>query len=174
MRTTLAGFCVLGLMMGCERKADNDTAAQIDRSSADTAVVSAATTDNSPDAKLDWGPPPPGLPAGARGAIVKGDPSKGPFTARLDMPDGYEVKPHTHPTTERLRVIEGIVMLGSGKDWDDKKLKTLGKDGEMNIGAREPHFLRSQGRTIVEVQSSGAFQINYVNSTDDPRKTPIQ
>src|SRR5829696_4750507 len=60
MRTTLASFCVLGLMMGCERKVDNDAAAQIDRSSADTAVVSAAAADTSADAKLDWGPPPPG------------------------------------------------------------------------------------------------------------------
>jgi quercetin dioxygenase-like cupin family protein len=174
MRTTLAGLCVLGLVMGCERKADNDTAAQVDRPSADSAMVTAATMDTSAGAKLEWGPAPAGLPAGARAAIIKGDPTKGPFTARLDFPDGYEVKPHTHPTSERLRVVEGTVMFGSGKDWDDKKLKTMGKDGTMSIGANEAHFVRAQGHAIVEVQSSGAFQINYVNSTDDPRKAPIQ
>ena len=90
------------------------------------------------------------------------------------MPDGYEIRPHTHPTSERLRVIDGTVMLGSGKQWDNGKLKTLAKDGEMSIGAREPHFLRAQGRTIVEVQSSGPFQITYVNAADDPRKAPTQ
>ena len=173
MRTTLASLCVLGLVLGCEKRGDRDTAADIDRSSADTAVVSGATMDTSADAKLEWGPAPAGLPAGAKGAIIKGDPSKGPFTARLDMPDGYEVKPHTHPTSERLRVIDGTVQMGSGKQWDDAKLKTLGKDAEMSIGAREAHFLRSQGRTIVEVQSAGPFQITYVNSADDPRKAPI-
>jgi mannose-6-phosphate isomerase-like protein (cupin superfamily) len=169
MRTTLASFCVLGLLMGCERRGDQDATAELDRPSSDSAVVSGAIADTSANASLTWGPPPPGLPAGARGAIVKGDPSKGPFTARLDMPDGYEVRPHTHPTSERLRVIEGTVKLGTGKQWDDGKLKPLAKDEEMNIGPREPHFLRAQGRTIVEVESSGAFQITYVNSADDPR-----
>ena len=85
MRTTFAGLCVLGLVMGCERRGDQDVAAGHDRSSGDSAVVSGAVADTSADAKLEWGPPPPGLAAGAKGAIVSGDPTKGPFTARLDM-----------------------------------------------------------------------------------------
>ena len=174
MRTTLASLAVLGLLIGCERRGDQDAAADPGRPSSDSAVVSGAIGDTSGNATLNWGPPPPGLPAGARGAIVKGDPTKGPFTARLDMPDGYEVRPHTHPTSERLRVIEGTAMLGSGKQWDDGKLKAFAKDGETSIGPQEPHFLRAKGRTIVEVQSSGAFQITYVNAADDPRKGPAQ
>jgi len=175
MRTTLASLCVLGLVTGCERRGDQDVAAQRDRSSADTAVVTGAVADTSADAKLQWGPAPPGLPAGAKGAIVAGDPSKAePFTVRLDMPDGYEIRPHTHPTSERLRTIEGTVMMGRGKQWDNGKLKTHAKGAEMSLGAQEAHFLRAQGRTIVEVQSTGPFQITYVNSADDPRKAPIQ
>jgi hypothetical protein len=175
MRTTLAGFCVLGLVMGCERRGDQDAAADLDRPSSDTAVVSGAVADTSADAKLEWGPAPPGLPAGAKAAIVSGDPSKaGAFTVRLDLPDGYEIRPHTHPTSERLRTVEGTVMMGIGKQWDKGKLKAHAKGAEMSLAAREPHFLRAQGRTIIEVQSTGPFQISYVNAADDPRKATTQ
>ena len=175
MRTTLASLCVLGLVMGCDRRGDQDAAAGHDRSSADTAVVSGAVADTSADAKLEWGPSPPGLPAGAKGAIVSGDPSKaGAFTVRLDMPDGYEIRPHTHPTSERLRTIEGTVMMGMGKQWDNGKLKAHSKGAEMSLGAREPHFVRAQGRTIIEVESTGPFQITYANAADDPRKASTQ
>jgi hypothetical protein len=175
MRTTFASLCVLGLVMGCERRGDQDVAAERERSSGDTAVVTGAVADTSADAKLEWGPAPPGLPAGAKGAIVSGDPSKaGAFTVRLDMPDGYEIRPHTHPTSERLRTIEGTVRMGRGKQWDNGKLMAHAKGAEMSLGAKEPHFLRAQGRTIVEVESTGPFQITYVNAADDPRKAPIQ
>jgi len=174
MRTTLASLCVLGLLIGCERRGDQDAAADRGRPSSDSAVVSGAIGDTSADATLNWGPPPPGLPAGARGAIVKGDPTKGPFTARLDMPDGYEIRPHTHHTSERLRTIEGTVMMGRGKQWDNGKLKAHAKGAEMNLGAQEAHFVRAQGRTIIEVESTGPFQITYVNAADDPRKASTQ
>ena len=40
-------------------------------------------------AHLNWGPAPAILPAGARLAVLEGDPSKaGPFTMRLAMPAG--------------------------------------------------------------------------------------
>ena len=175
MRITLTSLCVLGLVMGCERRADQDAAADLGRPSSDSAVASGAIADTSADAKLQWGPAPPGLPAGAKGAIVAGDPSKpGPFTVRLDMPDGYEVRPHTHPTSERLRTVEGTVMMGIGKEWDKGKLKAHAKGAEISLAAREPHFLRAQGQTIIEVQSTGPFQISYVNAADDPRKATTQ
>ncbi len=175
MRTTVASLCVLGLVMGCGPRGDQNAAAERDQSSADTAVVTGAVADTSADAKLEWGPAPPGLPAGAKGAIVSGDPSKaGAFTVRLDMPDGYEIKPHTHPTSERLRTIEGTVMMGLGKKWDNGKLKAHVKGAEMSLGAGEPHFVRAQGRTVIEVESTGPFQITYVNSADDPRKATAQ
>ena len=47
-----------------------------------------------------------GLPAGAKMAVVKGDPSKaGDFTLRIKMPANYTVPPHHHPTDEVVRVV---------------------------------------------------------------------
>src|SRR5919112_1878878 len=39
-----------------------------------------------------WGPGPPSLPRGTRMAIISGDPARaGPFTIRLELPDGFTV-----------------------------------------------------------------------------------
>ena len=50
----------------------------------------------------DWGPAPPVLPAGARMAVLYGDPGKpGAFAVRLKAPAGYRVPRHWHPPTNR-------------------------------------------------------------------------
>jgi len=46
---------------------------------------------------LKWMDAPPALPAGAKMAVLAGDPNKkGLFTVRLQTPAGYKVPPHTH------------------------------------------------------------------------------
>jgi hypothetical protein len=51
----------------------------------------------SPD-RLQWQAGPSSLPAGAKLAVLEGDPTKeGPFVMRLRLPDGYTIPPHTHP-----------------------------------------------------------------------------
>src|SRR2546421_4928573 len=69
--------------------------------------------------ELQWGDGPAGLPAGAKMAVLDGDPAKkGSFTVRLQTPDGYKVAPHTHPTAERITVITGTFHLGMGDKFD--------------------------------------------------------
>ena len=54
---------------------------------------------------LKWGDSPPGLPAGARMAVVSGDPSQAqPFVLRAQLPANYRIAPHWHPTMENLTV----------------------------------------------------------------------
>ena len=75
-------------------------------------------------ADLKWGDAPPGLPPGAKLAVLAGDPNKkGLFTVRLQTPAGYKVPPHTHPTAEHITVISGTFNIGTG----DKSMKQPGK-----------------------------------------------
>jgi len=197
MRTWLGTFGVLALLAGCDKRPDREAAHSgtdtIIRSStvkettivrADTAVdvdtlrnpshIAAGTEDSAGPGALQWGPQPPGLPAGARVAVVRGDPSKvGPFTLRADFPDGYEVKPHWHPTRERIRVLEGTFLMGDGRDWRSANLRPLTAGHETSVAASHPHYMRAKGRTMIEIRSTGPFEITYVNPTDDPRKSPI-
>src|SRR3954463_10137121 len=75
-------------------------------------------------ADLKWGDAPPSLPAGAKAAVLEGDPTKdGPFTIRLQMPAGYKIPAHTHPTAEHVTVISGTLNLGMGPKFDEATIK---------------------------------------------------
>jgi mannose-6-phosphate isomerase-like protein (cupin superfamily) len=92
----------------------------------------------------------------------------------VDTPDGYEVRPHHHPMSEQVRVLEGTLLLGRGKTWNDEKLNPIPVGDEATVPAKEPHFIRARERTLFEVRSTGPFEITYINPADDPRKAPIQ
>src|SRR2546423_14829084 len=63
---------------------------------------------------VQWGEAPASLPAGAKMAVLDGDPGKaGSFTIWLKAPAGYKVPPHTHQTTERGTGICGNGRLGT-------------------------------------------------------------
>jgi hypothetical protein len=175
MRTTLATLCLVLLVGGCERRDDRETAAGLDQPDKDTTGRTAVARDTpgprDTGPTLDWKPAPPFLPTGARAAVLEGDPTKaGPFRIRLDLPEGYEVRPHHHPMIERIRVIEGTLLLGRGKEWDDRKLDPLAPGDEDTVAAKDPHYVRAGLRTVLDLRSTGPFEITYVDPEDDPRK----
>ena len=172
MRSTFIPLAALGLLLGCgggaDRTADREPGAAADQSQTDT--MASASADASSDGGLTWGPAPPGLPAGAQAAVVSGDPTKaGPFTVRLDMPPDYVIRPHHHPTSEELRLVEGTVHVGHGAKWDDQAMEAMATDKPVTMGAKEPHYLHAASRVVLEVQSTGPFAITYVDPKDDPR-----
>lgn len=120
--------------------------------------------------ELQWGPAPPFFPAGARFTVVQGDPSaNGIYTVRLDMPSGYVIAPHFHPTDEHITVISGRFLVGMGDSADFSHPVTLNAGGFITAGANMHHFARAQGRTVVQVHGQGPFSITYVKAGDDPR-----
>ncbi|MGI8917031.1 MAG: cupin domain-containing protein, partial [Pyrinomonadaceae bacterium] len=51
-----------------------------------------------PAAEIEWKDGPASLAAGAKVAVLEGDPAKeGFFTMRLWLPDGFKIPPHWHP-----------------------------------------------------------------------------
>jgi quercetin dioxygenase-like cupin family protein len=124
-------------------------------------------------ADLTWGPAPPAFPAGAQMAVVSGDPGKpGPFTVQLSMPDGYKIKPHTHPTAESVTVVDGTFLVGMGDKWDPAKAKPMATGATGAIPANMAHFAEAKGKTVVQIASTGPFALTYVNAGDDPRTPP--
>jgi quercetin dioxygenase-like cupin family protein len=121
---------------------------------------------------LSWGPAPAILPAGARLAVLEGDPSKaGPFTMRLAMPTGYRIPPHFHQVDEHVTVISGAFQVGMGEVFDEGKLTTLppGTFGLIPPGMR--HFARADKATVVQLHGVGPWGLTYVNSADQPNST---
>jgi len=61
-----------------------------------------------PAEKVQWGPAPPFLPAGAQISVLEGNPSeKGAVTLRLKFPANYNIPAHWHSMTERITVLSG-------------------------------------------------------------------
>ena len=119
---------------------------------------------------LAWGPAPAVFPAGAKMAVLQGDPSKPEwFTVRLDLPSGYRVQPHFHPTDELLTVISGTFLLGMGDKLDEAKATVLPTGGFGTVAANMHHYAVARGHTVVQVQAMGPFVLTYVNPQDQPR-----
>ena len=121
-------------------------------------------------AEIEWGQAHPGLPAGAQLAVLAGDPGKkGVYTLRLKAPAGYKIMPHTHPTAEEVTVISGGLHVGMGGKFDESAGEALAPGGFVSLSAKMQHFAWFTEETVIQVHGEGPFEINYVNSADDPR-----
>ena len=119
---------------------------------------------------LAWGPAPAVFPAGAKMAVLQGDPSKPEwFTVRLDLPNGYRVQPHFHPTDELLTVISGTFLVGMGDSLDAARATVMPTGGFGTVAANMHHYAIARGRTVVQVQAMGPFVLTYVSSQDQGR-----
>lgn len=116
-----------------------------------------------------WGDAPPSLPPGAQAAVLVGDPGKeGVFTLRLKMPAGYRVGRHWHPSAEAVTLIEGDLTLSMGEA-ATAHAETFAPGDFVNLPAKMQHEATSKGGAVVQVQSTGPFEIVYIDPKDDPR-----
>ena len=120
--------------------------------------------------QLTWGPAPAVLPPGAKLAVLEGDPTvAGPYTMRLQMPDGYRIPPHFHPATEHVTVVKGTFKVGMGDKFDASKMTPLpvGTFAALEPGVQ--HFAEAKGVTILQLHGEGPWGLTYVNQADAPR-----
>jgi len=109
---------------------------------------------------IEWKAGPPSLPAGAKMAVLEGDPTKdGPFVMRLQTPANYHIPPHTHPKTERVTVISGTMFLAMGENLDRSAAKTLpaGTYGFWPAGMK--HTAWFEGGTVIQIHGRSTMSI---------------
>ena len=115
---------------------------------------------------IKWSPGPASLPPGAQVAALYGNPTKeGLFAIRLKVPKGYHVPPHSHPKPEVATVLSGTVRLRMG---DKEHVFPAG-----SFYATPPgmvHQFAADEDTVIQINSTGPWGINYVNPKDDPRQ----
>jgi quercetin dioxygenase-like cupin family protein len=121
--------------------------------------------------EIKWGPPPPAFEQNAKFAVVSGDPSKpGIYVVRFELPGGYKIAPHWHPTDEHVTVLSGTLALGMGDKFDKASMTNLAMDGYALLPAEMRHYALAKTAVMIEVYGMGPFVINYVNPADDPSK----
>ncbi len=121
---------------------------------------------------VTWGPAPPGLPKGAKMAVLAGDPGKpGLFVMRIWAPPHSIVPPHTHKTAETLTVISGALYHAMGKTLDKKDGEQVKAGGFVYLPADMAHSTWTEDEaTVVQIIGTGPFGVNYLNPADDPNK----
>ena len=122
-------------------------------------------------AQIKWVDGPASLPAGARVAVLEGDPAKeGAFTMRVKLPDGFRIPPHTHPKVEHITVISGTFNFGMGDTFDASATQEMpaGTFGFWPAGMK--HFAWAKGETVVQLHGIGPWTIEYLDPANDPRK----
>ena len=121
------------------------------------------------DCCLEWGDI-ASMAAPAQIAVIEGDLSKPePFTFRLKLPDGYEIRPHVHPAYERVTVLSGTLHFAHGKDFDKSKTMALRTGGVAIMPPGDPMFGYAEGEVIMQLHGTGPWGIEYIDPADDPR-----
>jgi hypothetical protein len=113
---------------------------------------------------VKWMPGTGQIPATVGVAVLEGDPSKaGPFTMRLNIPDGTKFGVHYHDDTERVTVISGTFMAGVGTTFDATKMMALPAGSYCVLPAGVRHFAMAKGPTVVQVSGNGPFAMKTDN-----------
>ncbi|PAU78170.1 cupin domain-containing protein [Halomonas salipaludis] len=119
---------------------------------------------------LSWGPV-GSMGEGAEIAIIEGDLSaEVPFTFRLRLEDGYEIKPHVHPAYERVTVLEGTLHFAHGERFEREATHALPVGGYAIMSPGDGMFGYAEGETIIQLHGTGPWGIEYIDPADDPRQ----
>ena len=93
-----------------------------------------------------------------------------PFTFRLRLPANYHVPAHSHPAVERVTVLSGTFIVGMGDKADRSQARAMTAGSVTIMPPGMTHYVWTDQETIVQLNGTGPWSINYVNSADDPRK----
>jgi mannose-6-phosphate isomerase-like protein (cupin superfamily) len=122
--------------------------------------------------QITWNDAPPDLPKGGKMAVLFGDPSKkGMFTARVKVPDGYKVPPHWHTNDEELTIITGTMIMRMGDSMTSEP-HVLTAGAYHFLPGKTHHSAEAKGETIIQIHSTGPFDIHYINAADNPNPKP--
>jgi len=121
---------------------------------------------------MKWQP----LSEGAEVVVLAGDPFNQtavgvPFVFRVKHKDGFELKNHWHPMDERITIITGTMLLGTGDEFktDPAHVTELPAGSYAFMPKIMRHYFVTRGETIAQFEGIGPFRMTFVRVADDPR-----
>ena len=121
--------------------------------------------------EVTWGDAPPMLPAGAKIAVLSGNPgAEGLYTVRLKFPAHYGIPAHSHPKDEHVTVLRGTFYMGMADKLNTKGGKALPPGSFSITPTGVNHYAYTDNEeVIVLLHGMGPVDFKYVNPADDPR-----
>ena len=109
------------------------------------------------------------LPGMGQAKLVGDTTKPGPYTIRLQFPDGYKLAPHSHPDAREVTILSGTWLTGYGKTFDEKALKALPAGSFYTEPANLPHFVQTKGPVVIQVSGMGPSARVFVDPADNPK-----
>jgi redox-sensitive bicupin YhaK (pirin superfamily) len=120
---------------------------------------------------IKWGVAPPGLPAGAKAAVLQGNPgAAGPYVIRLQFPAKYRIPFHSYAKAQDMTVVSGTLFAANTQTFDKKKAFSIRPGDFYHLPAATPQFLFTKDETVIDIHGEGPYEIRYVTAADDPLK----
>lgn len=100
---------------------------------------------------------------GAAVATVQGNPKTGAYVIRARFEQGARSKPHRHPDTRTITVLQGRYFFATGTRFDDTQLKGYGPGTLLVVPANTPHYSAApEGEVIVQESGNGPTALEPV------------
>jgi quercetin dioxygenase-like cupin family protein len=116
-----------------------------------------------PAGEIVFRPAPPNMPKGVEMVVLEGDPkAESMFTLRLKAPAGFALAPHTHPSDERVTVLEGSVSVGFGPAADHSAAKTFLAGSFYVNPADVAHYVFSDEGCTLQITGQGPWRVDYL------------
>ena len=118
-----------------------------------------------------WSPAPASLPAGAKAALLQGNPTEtGRYVIRVQFPANYKIPFHSYANAMDVTVVSGTLYVANTQTFDKKKAFAIKPGDFYHLPARAPQFTFTKGETVLEIHGEGPLKLTYTSSTDDPLK----
>ncbi len=88
------------------------------------------------------------------------------FAFRLELRDGFEIGPHTHPGTEHLTVLRGRLRVGLGDVVDRAAARSFGPGSYLAVAGGVVAYMWAEGETVVQVHGVGPFSTEFVDPSE--------
>ena len=102
----------------------------------------------------------PGMPTCAPGAVLDGDPAKGPSIIIAKLPVGCTIPWHWHTPNEHVMMVSGVARM----DMKDGKPVTLRAGAYAMMPSRHVHQMHCVTACVLYVSSDAPFDIHYVDA----------
>src|SRR4029450_2603906 len=96
-------------------------------------------------------------------AMLEGEADKAiPFTYRVRLPAHFRAQPHTPPFGRACDRPPGCLVIAVGETFDASRLRTLPAGTFVIIPAGTPHFVATEGETIIQAHGIAPIRFQYV------------
>jgi hypothetical protein len=120
---------------------------------------------------IKWSPAPATLPAGAKIALLQGNPTEaGRYVIRVQLPANYKIPFHWVSNDMDVTVVSGALYIATTQSFDKKKAFAIKPGDFYHLPARASQLVFTKNETVLEIHGDGPYTLAYTSTADDPLK----